>query len=164
MFPLCWIRFLESWQSQTLCYRRTFKHSKNDDAADTLSTIDSKLSKIEDVSMKIMQVNSNLQLPLGLSTLLLDAFKCHICHSSPLDPPAMFARCCNRILGCRRCVDNWYKGEEGPSRKCPLCRNDRGFTDTAKLLGLDDLLLAVKGVVNEPVAIHHVPLPPQDID
>ena len=120
--------------------------------------IDTKLSKIEDVSNKIMKVNSNLQLPLGLSTLLLDAFRCHICQSSPL---AMFARYCNRILGCRRCVDNWYKGEEGPSRTCPLCRNDWGFTDTAKLLGLDDLLLAVKGVINKPVL--HVPLPPREI-
>jgi len=44
------------------------------------------------------QITTSMTVPPGLHKLLLDSFKCHICHLSPIEPPVIFARCCCRIL------------------------------------------------------------------
>ena len=100
-----------------------------------LDSIDSKVSKI-------LEINPNLPLPLGLSTILLDSLRCHICKSSPIVPPPIFTSCCRRILGCQGCVDSWYRMDDpiDTMKKCPLCRGERGYANTFTLLGLDDLL------------------------
>ena len=116
---------------------------------DKLDVIDEKLSKI-------LEVNPSLPLPLGVSSVLLDSLRCNICKASPINPPPIFVRCCKRILGCQSCVDEWYRGENGLQKKCPLCRGDRGFADTTIILGLDDLLDVVSRIM-------HVPPPPTQL-
>lgn len=116
-----------------------------------------------------MDVTPNLQLPmsLGLLTIIKETFKCHICLCSPISPPAMFGRCCRQIIGCKSCVDNWYKGEEGITKQCPLCRCERGFADSTAILGLDEFLSALTSMNvlasplprTQPAAVH-VPAPP----
>ena len=57
-------------------------------------------------------------------------------------------------------MDQWYKGEDGLVKKCPMCRGDRGFADTSKVLGIDEFLVGVGGIL-------HVPPPPsshEDLD
>ena len=112
---------------------------------DRLDAIDYKISKI-------LAVSPHLKVPLGLSTQLFDTFRCNICKASPLRPPAIFARCCKRIVGCMQCTDEWYRGEEGLLKKCPLCRGDRGYADTSKILGLDDLLKTIGDLLHVPEA------------
>ena len=46
-------------------------------------------------------------------------------------------------MGCERCVDKWYSGNEGRARNCPLCRYERGLPETSRLNGLDDFLHSI---------------------
>ena len=80
-------------------------------------------------------LSKGMKLPPGLHRLLHDTFKCNICQSSPIRSPVMFTCCCKSILGCERCVDSWYSGEDGRSKKCPLCRSERAFTETVRIHG-----------------------------
>ena len=100
----------------------------------------------------VLTLSKGMKLPPGLHTLLHDTFKCNICHSSPIHPPVIFTRCCKSILGCERCVDSWYSGEDGRSKKCPLCRSERAFTETIHIHGLDDFLNGIAPLIaNESV-------------
>lgn len=123
---------------------------QDDDLLREVLKISSKVSKILDVKTK-------MNWPVGLSSLLQDTFKCSICHTSPLQPPPIFARCCRSIVGCQACVDRWYRGEPGTERKCPLCRGDRGYADTCRIVGLDVFLKEINGLVKMKC---HVPPPP----
>ena len=73
----------------------------------------------KDISAVVMS-SKGMKLPPGLHTLLHDTFKCNVCHSSPIHPPVIFTRCCKSILGCERCVDSRYSGEDG-RLKSALC-------------------------------------------
>ena len=54
--------------------------------------------QIEEIRM--CAADSKAQMPLALKTSLQENFKCRICHSLPIRPPVMIARCCRSILGC----------------------------------------------------------------
>ena len=128
---------------------------EEDDTA--IEDIKVKLISVESKLSQIMDVSPTLPLPLGFLSLLHDAFSCCICKGSPITPPAIFARCCRSIIGCKRCVDQWYKGDQGVEKRCPLCRGERGFADTSIVHGLDDFLVYLGKVA------HHVPPPPDEI-
>ena len=104
----------------------------------------------KDIS-SVLTLSKGMKLPPGLHTLLHDTFKCNICQSSPIRPPVMFTRCCKSILGCERCVDSWYSGEDGRSKKCPLCRSERAFTETVRIHGLDDFMNAIAPLITDDV-------------
>ncbi len=117
--------------------------------ADEDSLLNEKLNSLNSKVSKILKVAPYYKIPLGLLAQLHDTFKCNICKSSPLIPPAIFARCCKRIFGCMECTDKWYIGEDG-RRDCPLCRSDRGYSDTSKILGLDDFLITIRDLLQVP--------------
>lgn len=124
---------------------------------DRFDYIDAKLSRI-------LAVNAHIPLPIGLASCLLETFKCSICHN-PITPPAIFGRCCKKIVGCQQCIDMWYRGEQGLSRTCPLCRGDRGFADTCQINGLDTFLSDIGDILGTQAvpAVPAVPVPPVDI-
>lgn len=104
----------------------------------------SRLITIERKLTKILDITPNLPMPLGLLTLLHETFKCSICKSSIIIvPPVIYGRCCKRIIGCQRCTDTWYRGDDGLMRSCPLCRSERAFADTTQILGIDELLTRI---------------------
>ena len=41
------------------------------------------------------------------------------------------------------CVNQWYEGTDGLLKSCPLCRADRGYADTMRLHGLDEVFTLV---------------------
>ena len=123
--------------------RKHYSDSEDEVPIKKRSHVLEKLDIIESKLSKIFEVKSHLPMPLGLSSLILDAFRCK---QSPMIPPAIFARCCKRIVGCKKCVDQWYKGEDGLVKKCPMCRGDREFADTSKVLGIDEFLVGVGGI------------------
>jgi len=96
-----------------------------------------------DVS-KLLQVNSSMVLPLGLSRSISELIKCKICHSMPMSPPLIYARCYKSILGCEKCANTWYEGESALIKPCPLCGQDRGYNETQRVLGFDDFAEALK--------------------
>jgi len=58
----------------------------------------------------------------------------------PIKPPMIITKCCKSILGCETCCLNWYSGAEATMKRCPLCRAERGLSETMRLAGLDDFL------------------------
>ena len=81
---------------------------------------------IEEIRM--CAADSKLQIPIALKTSLSENFKCRICHSMPIKPPLMLARCCKSTLSCDTCCRNWYSGPEAIMKRCPLCRAERGLS------------------------------------
>ena len=53
------------------------------------------------------------------------------------------------ILGCQLCVDTWYRGAEGKMKKCPICRNERAYPETAMLKGFDEFLQAIAPILGK---------------
>ena len=104
---------------------------------------------------EILQVNQILSLPLGIVKLVKDAFMCNICRNTPMTPPLIATKCCNSLLGCEECVNTWYDGAEGLSKKCPYCGEPRGYASTFQFKGMDEFLVGVKdllkGEENSPV-------------
>lgn len=93
--------------------------------------------------------DSKVQIPLALKNSLKENFKCRICHSLPIKPPVMISRCCRNLLGCESCCSNWYSGLEAMSKRCPLCRAERGLSETMRLIGLDDFLEILQRLFND---------------
>ena len=91
----------------------------------------------------VMDLSKTSKLPPGLKVMLLNTFKCSICHSS-INPPVAYARCCQSIVGCEHCVDRWYSGDEGRMKNCPLCRRERASSEMSRLNGLNDFLDGIK--------------------
>ena len=90
-----------------------------------------------------MTADANTQLPMGLQNEICGAFKCTICHIVPIKPPVITAKCCKSIIGCEECINSWYDGEDGLTKTCPLCRTDRGFTETMRFNGIERFIKAI---------------------
>lgn len=97
----------------------------------------------------VLALTPESSIPLGLKRIMMETFQCSICMSAPVVPPVIYARCCKRLLGCQVCVDTWYGGEEGKMQKCPICRSERAYADTAMLKGFDDFLQAIAPILGK---------------
>ena len=98
-----------------------------------------------DVS-KILQVNKDMGVPVGLCNALSEVMKCKICHTIPMMPPILYAKCCKSIIGCDTCVNSWYQGEDALTKACPLCGLGRGYNETIRLMGFDGFISEVKNL------------------
>ena len=83
-------------------------------------------------------------MPIAFKAVTEDAFRCRICHITPCVPPIILARCCTNLIGCQTCVDKWFMGTDGLSKNCPICQQERGYGQTARLHGLDDFIEEVR--------------------
>ena len=112
---------------------------------------DNMLNKLQEIQAQIqsvLEVKGSTKLPIGLLISLKDTFKCNLCLST-IKPPLITTRCCKSILGCDSCVTKLYSGIGGSSKACPLCRADRGFTETMCLKGMDDFLKTIYSLVED---------------
>ncbi len=96
---------------------------------------------------RVMKLTKDSKLPPRLKVLLGDTFKCTICQDV-INPPVVYSRCCKSMIGCEGCVDMWYGGEDGRTKHCPLCRDDRAATETSRLNGLNDFLNGVQTLLD----------------
>lgn len=94
-----------------------------------------------------LKVNQTLSLPLGVVKLLRAAFICKICHATPMTPPVIATKCCNTLLGCEECVNAWFDGADGLSKKCPHCNEPRGYASTFQFKGIDQFLVGVRALI-----------------
>lgn len=104
------------------------------------------LAAIKASNDTILQLTKDSKIPLGLKHLLADAFKCHICRSC-IQSPLVLAKCCKTVIGCESCVNSWYSGPDALSKTCPRCRAEKGFCETMRILGLDELVAGVKRIL-----------------
>ena len=130
-------------------------------AADTSASSDdsdhptSKMKPKADVSKDIKEIKSSIEklfsvqktmkVPIGLRQTLNECFKCTVCQDV-ITPPVIFSRCCRFVIGCETCIDQWY---EDRAKKCPRCRQERGYSETCRLNGLDEFLQAIKTLLAE---------------
>ena len=67
-----------------------------------------------------------------------------------MNPPFIATRCCNVLLGCSACINQWYSGDGGLDRRCPNCSKPRGYAQTFQFKGIDDFLNGFKKLMAEP--------------
>ena len=97
-------------------------------------------SKIDDMA-ESLQRNS---MTVDQRQIVNESFKCAICHAAPITPLPIAAICCQRIVGCVVCVNEWYAGDTNGRKRCPLCNRDNGRANTLVLHGLDAFLQEMK--------------------
>ena len=90
----------------------------------------------------ILTLTLKCSVPLALKRIMRDTFQCSICMVTPMAALVIYTRCCKRNLGCQTCVDRWYTGE-GRMKRCPICRSDRAYAETAILKGIDEFLQVI---------------------
>lgn len=95
----------------------------------------------------VLSLTNDSDIPLGFKHAIRDAFQCIICKRVPLKPPVIISKCCKSILGCERCINNWYSGSEALTKNCPKCGMERGYPETMLLLGLDSFLSKVAPII-----------------
>lgn len=119
------------------------KFNKKFDVAEKDQTFHQIKGDIKDVKCmmtEMLEINKSLPLPLGITKLVKDAFQCKICHETPMKTPIIATKCCSSLLGCEECVNTWYDGVHGLSKKCPHCNEPRGYAFTFQFKGLDEFI------------------------
>ena len=105
------------------------------------------ITEIKSMVSDILQVNEMMSLPIGVVKLVRDAFMCKICRVTPMDPPIIATKCCNSLIGCEVCVNAWYDGADGLSKKCPHCNEPRGYANTFQFKGMDEFLAGMRNLI-----------------
>ncbi|KXJ26274.1 hypothetical protein AC249_AIPGENE366 [Exaiptasia diaphana] len=134
--------------------RRSSRHEKTlESITDEMKSLRQQLHEVsksvEEISKAIKEITSiskSMTIPLSLGKLLRDTFRCTICLKQPMHPPIVVAKCCNILLGCATCVNQWYGGSDGLDKGCPHCREPRGYASTGQFKGLDEFLQAIQNI------------------
>jgi len=114
--------------------------------------------KLEEIMEGLASIKNSIdsvsteRLPLCLLSALQQNFKCTICHAFPIQPPVMVALCCKTIVGCEACTIEWYSGQDGSVKTCPLCRAEEGNSQTMKLNGVDDFMTTISNIYSGTTA------------
>ena len=77
---------------------------------------------------------------------LEEAFSCIICRRIPARKHLIACSECNSLIGCQKCVNEWYSGIQGLQLKCPKCRCERGLTKAVALKCFDKLLQQIRNL------------------
>ena len=121
--------------------------SKKERKEEKLDMILNEVGGIKEALGEMMTLSADSSIPMGLKRILRETFKCHICHTVPINPPVIVTKCCKTILGCESCINSWYSGEDALTKTCPSCRAARGYNETMLLRGLDDFLIQVRKAI-----------------
>ena len=116
---------------------------KLDDILDELEDATSTLSDVKGKLDKFFVITKHTKVPFGIKELIIANLSCKICRDTPIKPPVIFALCCKNIIGCQECVDKCYTSEDRSqllSKPCPLCSSERGYSQTVRIHGIDELL------------------------
>ena len=114
-----------------------------------VSDIDKNIRALKGQLDSLLVVQGTLKIPLSFRKLVVESFKCLICHNI-MKPPIIFARCCKRLIGCEECVDEWYRGGDNPQtliKYCPQCRTERAYSESCRIYGIDDFLQGMRKII-----------------
>ena len=56
------------------------------------------MTATKELLTEMATLSADAELPLPFKRLINDTFKCCICHSVPMKPPVIIARCCKNML------------------------------------------------------------------
>ena len=128
-------------------------HDKLDDILDGLEDATSTLSDVKGKLDKFFVITKDTKVPFDIKELIVASLTCKICREIPIKPPVIFAPCCKNIVGCQECIDKWYASEnrsEVLSKACPVCITERGYSQTVRIHGIDDLLNGFAPMFEDP--------------
>eukprot|EP00731_Ephydatia_muelleri_P007940 Em0004g278a len=136
--------------SEPVAIKRSRKINAESEATTSATMqIQADIADIRDSTSAILSLTKLSKIPLGLKRLLKENLSCQICSASPIQPPVVMAKCCHSIIGCEVCVNAWFSGPEALTKSCPRCSSERGYNETMRLMGLDDLLLGIKDLFTD---------------
>ena len=133
-------------------FAKRLKTSLLQDMREEVQNNSSSLEECKTMLKELMVVNKFLSLPPSVIKLVSDAFKCKICLKAPMIPPVIATSCCNVLLGCSICINEWYSGPGAPDKSCTHCREPRGYAQTFQFKGIDDFLKGFKKIMSDPSA------------
>ena len=71
-----------------------------------------------------------------LDRALVATFKCTICLNTMPAQGIEYASCCDRLVACIECADEWYRN----SSSCPHCRDEDGRNKRRRARGFESLV------------------------
>lgn len=96
------------------------------------------------------QIDKHMKIPAALYHQLSEAFMTSATFvSMPPSFPQQFLQDV-AMVSCQTCVDTWFLGDDGITKKYPLSGTDKALPDTMHLHGLDDFVLAIKPLHSDP--------------
>ena len=63
-----------------------------------------------------------------------------------MTPPIIISKCCKTVMGCEKCVNEWYSGPDALIKMCPSRRPQRGYNETMLLRGFDNFITELQKV------------------
>ena len=105
----------------------------------------------------VLEKLTKVEKKLAFLDELTQGFQCVICKGTAKTP--IVSPCCQRVVGCESCVNNWM-GSQSQQSRCPLCSTSGAVLNKFALKGFDDALKVIHGTTAE-VAGPAVPTPPQ---
>ncbi len=109
------------------------------------------LQSLKSVIQGVVEVKAGgSKIPIGLLVATKSTFRCNVCLGF-IKPPVIFTRCCKNILGCEKCVMNYFEKDgitEGMTKRCPICRADRSFYEICRINGMEEFLTKMSCYIN----------------
>ena len=94
------------------------------------------LDKLDEMEDSIQRNSKCCKRLHQLDTALAATFKCTICLHVMNPEGIVYAGCCDRLVACTECADEWYTN----STACPFCRNEEGRSKRKRARGFESLV------------------------
>ena len=87
--------------------------------------------KLDEIEESIQRNTKCCKSLLHLDSALAATFKCTICLNVMPPHGIVFAGCCDRLVLCVECAEEWYRN----SSSCPYCRDEDGVSKRKRARG-----------------------------
>ena len=77
------------------------------------------VGELKNAISDMLTLSKDARIPLGLHRLLRDALKYKYHLLVPVTPPIIISRYCKTVVGCEKCVNEWYSGPDALIKTCP---------------------------------------------
>lgn len=94
------------------------------------------LDKLDDIEESIQRNTKCCKRLHDLDSALAATFKCTICLNVMPPHGIVFAGCCDRLVACVECAEEWYRN----SSSCPHCRDEDGVNKRKPARGFESLV------------------------
>ena len=94
------------------------------------------LDKLDEIEESIQRNTKCCKRLHDLDSTLAATFKCTICLNVMPPHGIVFAGCCDRLVACVECAEEWYRN----SSSCPHCRDEDGVNKRKRARGFQNLV------------------------
>ena len=94
------------------------------------------LDKLDEIEESVQRNTKCCKRLHDLDIALAATFKCTICLNIMPPHGIEFAGCCDRLVACVECAEEWYRN----SSSCPHCRDEDGISKRKRARGFESLV------------------------